>query len=391
MASRPQPAQRGSEVDFTSNPLRADAVGCFRHLTRCERIRRGAAVNDWVSERVRGDDWARLRAMERLHCPTCGNEVFFDSLRCVRCETKLAFQLGGTGVITIADEAVVGSCSMREPWRCNWLPNPPGQADWMCDSCLIVDPGDHAANRLLIPFLSAQRRALAQLTLLGVDWSAPANLASDGDTRANPAHPPLRFTYRSRSAGDPATIGHLGGLITLDLDEADPAQGEQIRATLGEQYRTPLGHIRHELGHYVWLRAIAGDADRLKAFRAVFGDETADYRHAIEDHYQRIDDGGWHDEFVSFYASAHPWEDFAESWAQVMHIHDVVSTGAAWGIIEPPAGAFDPKQWLSAAVLASLAANELARSMGMRDLYPFALSGGARRRIEAAWHLVHPR
>jgi len=91
---------------------------------------------------------------------------------------------------------------------------------------------------------------------------------------------------------------------------------------------------------------------------------------------------------VSFYASAHPWEDFAESWAQVMHIHDVVSTGAAWGVVDEPAEAFDPKQWLSSAVMASLAANELARAMGMRDLYPFALSAGARRRIEAAWSLV---
>ncbi len=93
---------------------------------------------------------------------------------------------------------------------------------------------------------------------------------------------------------------------------------------------------------------------------------------------------------MSFYASAHPWEDFAESWAQVMHIHDVVSTGAAWGVVDAPVDDFAPKQWLSAAVMASLAANELARSMGMRDLYPFALSVGARRRIEAAWHLVEP-
>lgn len=328
--------------------------------------------------------------MVRLNCPTCGNEVFFDSLRCVRCETKLVFELGEAGAILVADQSVVGSCSMREAWRCNWLPNPPGQPQWMCDSCLIVDPGGHGANRLLIPFLSAQRRALAQLTLLGVDWTVPPNPSGHGDSRPDPGHPPLRFTYRSRSAGDPATIGHLGGLITLDLDEADPAQGEQIRATLGEQYRTPLGHIRHELGHYVWLRYVAGDADRLAEFRAVFGDETVDYRHAIEDHYGRIDDGSWRGTFVSFYASAHPWEDFAESWAQVMHIHDVVSTGAAWGIIDPPTGAFDPRQWLSAAVRTSLAANELARSMGMRDLYPFALSVGARRRIEAAWRLIQP-
>jgi hypothetical protein len=334
--------------------------------------------------------------VERLHCPNCGNEVFFDSMRCVRCDTALVFELGATGTLTIADAGAIGSCAMREAWRCNWLPDPPGDPQWKCDSCLIVDPGAHASNRLLIPFLAAQRRALAQLTLLGVDWSAPTPPAGEGrdrgpaDRRADPSHPPLRFTYRSRRAGDPATIGHLGGLITLDLDEADPAQREQIRATLGEQYRTPLGHIRHELGHYVWLRHVASDPARLERFRETFGDETVDYQRAIDDHYSRVDDGSWRAEHVSFYASAHPWEDFAESWAQVMHIHDVVSTGVAWGVIDAPIEDFDPKQWLSAAVLASLAANELARSMGMRDLYPFALTPGARRRIEASWHLVHP-
>ena len=125
-------------------------------------------------------------------------------------------------------------------------------------------------------------------------------------------------------------------MITLDLDEADPAQREQIRTTLGEQYRTPLGHIRHELGHYVWQRYVANDPARLDEFREVFGDETVDYGQALEDHYARGDDGSWRDDHVSFYAAAHPWEDYAESWAQVMHVHDVVSTGSAWGVVDAP-------------------------------------------------------
>jgi hypothetical protein len=312
--------------------------------------------------------------MQRLHCPTCGNEVFFDSLRCVRCGTELAFDVGTGGALTIGDAEVVGTCLMRESWRCNWRPQPRG----LCSSCLIVDAGVHATNTLLVPFLVAQRRALAQLSVLGIEWSAPGS------------SPPLRFTYRSSGAGDAATIGHLGGLITLDLDEADLAQREQIRATLGEPYRTPLGHIRHELGHYVWLGAVATDPFRLAEFRDVFGDETADYANALEAHYARVDDGAWRQEHVSFYAASHPWEDYAESWAQVMHVHDVVSTGAAWGVVDAPGTAFDPEHWMSTAVLASLAANELARALGTRDLYPFALSPGARRKIEAAWRLARP-
>jgi hypothetical protein len=315
--------------------------------------------------------------MQRLACPTCGNEVFFDSLQCVRCGTELALEVRHDGVLTIEDAAITGTCAMREQWQCNWRP-----ATITCRSCAIVDAGPHTDNALLVPFLVAQRRALAQLSVLGIEWSTQC--------AGEQAGPPLRFTYRSSEAGDPATIGHLDGLITLDLDEADPAQREQIRATLGEHYRTPLGHLRHELGHYLWQRYVAPDPGRLDEFRAVFGDETVDYAEALDRHYSRDDDGSWRDEYVSFYAAAHPWEDHAESWAQVMHVHDVVSTGAAWGVVEAPAGPFDPDEWLSTAVLVTLAANELARTMGMRDLYPFALSPGARHKIETAWHLTRP-
>jgi hypothetical protein len=305
--------------------------------------------------------------MQRLMCPTCGNEVFFDSLRCVRCQTELVFDVGAAGALTISDATAVGTCAMREQWQCNWRPVPN-----VCASCAIVDAGPHAGNALLVPFLAAQRRALAQLGDLGIEWPAT----------------PLLFTYRSSGAGDAATIGHLDGLITLDLDEADPAQGEQIRATLGEQYRTPLGHIRHELGHFVWQRYVASDPTRLGEFREVFGDETIDYATALERHYDSDDDGTWRDGYVSFYATAHPWEDYAESWSQVMHVHDVVSTGSAWGVVDSPGAPFDPATWMTTAVLASLAANELARAMGVRDLYPFALSPGARHKIEVAWRLT---
>ena len=311
--------------------------------------------------------------MERLHCPTCGNEVFFDSMRCVRCETQLTLELRSDGTLVTGDAARTGACAMREPWRCNWRPAAGVETPAWCPACVVVDAGSHTDNRLLIPALTAQRRGLWQLTELGVDWRDDAA---------------LRFTYHSRSAGDEAVIGHRGGLITLDLDEADAARGEHIRATLGEQYRTPLGHIRHELGHYVWMRRIAGDEERLAAFRDTFGDERGDYAAALDAHYAGGDDGSWRERHVSFYASAHPWEDFAESWAQVMHLHDVVSTGAAWGVVDAPAGRFDPTTWVGVAITASLAANELARAMGMRDLYPFALSSGARRKIEACWQVV---
>ena len=228
----------------------------------------------------------------------------------------------------------------------------------------------------MVPFQAAQRRALYQLSELGVPWFDAAE---------------LRFAYRSKSAGDDAVIGHRSGEITLDLDEADPASRERIRATLGEHYRTPLGHIRHELGHFVWLKLVAGDADRLAEFRHVFGDERMDYGAALDNHYARLDDGTWRDAHASFYASAHPWEDFAESWAQLMHVHDVVETGAEWGVVTAPEDRSDAATWLATSITASVAANELARSMGMRDLYPFALTSGVRAKIEFCWRLLPVR
>ena len=102
-----------------------------------------------------------------------------------------------------------------------------------------------------------------------------------------------------------------------------------------------------------------------------FGDERLDYALALDTHYGRADDGSWRDDHASFYASSHPWEDFAESWAQLMHVHDVVETGSAWGVVQAPEDRGDPVAWLATSITASVAANELARAMGMRDLYPF--------------------
>ena len=261
----------------------------------------------------------KTATVKRLRCPTCANEVFFDSLNCVRCRTGLVIERDGSDGISVADVATTQPCVRRGTWACNW--RAVGPTAPLCQSCVLVDAGDREHEATMVPFQSAQRRALYQLSELGVPWAAA---------------PELRFAYRSKSAGDDAVIGHRSGEITLDLDEADPASRERIRATLGEHYRTPLGHIRHELGHFVWLTLVASDSDRLAAFRDLFGDERADYAAALDHHYARLDDGTWRDSHASFYASSHPWEDFAESWAQLMHVHDVVETGAEWGVVAAP-------------------------------------------------------
>ncbi len=314
--------------------------------------------------------------MRRLHCPVCGHEVFFDSLQCLRCATTLAMA-PGDDEISVLDLGTTTPCVNRVNWACNWPADPAGP---FCRSCVLVDAAGHEHDPAMLPFQLAQRRALNQLTKLRVPWSgAPPT----------PGQPALRLRYRSKSSDAGVVIGHRGGVITLDLDEADAAVQEGIRARLGEQYRTPLGHLRHELGHYVWLTLVRPAPLQLDEFRQCFGDERADYQGALRAHYLRSDDGTWRDQYASYYASAHPWEDFAESWAQLMHIHDVVETGAGWGVVQAPPDAEDATAWLAASIQATLAANELARAMGMRDLYPFALSAGVLAKVAFCWRLVH--
>jgi len=182
--------------------------------------------------------------------------------------------------------------------------------------------------------------------------------------------------------------GHDEGLITLDVAEADDAHREQVRLNMGEPYRTLLGHFRHEVGHHYWSRLVATDPARLDRFRALFGDERADYGAALAAHYS----GGaqpWTDQFVSSYATSHPWEDFAETFAHYLHIVDVLATARGFDLSLTAFGGqggdgqvaveFDPYRADAAALAAemapvSFAMNAVNRAMGQSDLYPFHLS-----------------
>lgn len=208
----------------------------------------------------------------------------------------------------------------------------------------------------------------------------------------------------SLPGGPPVVTGHEDGVITLDAHEADDATREQRRALLREPYRTLLGHLRHESGHYYWQRLVE-NSPWLESFRAVFGDERIDYQLALQEHYNRGAPADWSTRHVSAYASCHPWEDWAETWAHYLHMRDTLGTARGFGIrgnrVELAGEPYGPSvleegegdehtnarflSWLNHWMKLTVALNEISRSMGVMDIYPFVLSQPAVRKL----HLVH--
>ncbi len=193
--------------------------------------------------------------------------------------------------------------------------------------------------------------------------------------------------------------GHDSGVITLDLSESDDAHREFVRQQLGEPYRTVLGHLRHEIGHYYWPSLVEQNGN-LEAFRALFGDERVSYEFALGRHYAQ-GDADWADTHVSQYATMHPWEDWAETFAHYLHIDTGLVTARAIGLaIGEPAQSAGHAAWTTRAHVSigkmvqswlglTLALNAMARSIGQSDLYPFVLSPDVVEKLEFVHRCIH--
>jgi hypothetical protein len=241
---------------------------------------------------------------------------------------------------------------------------------------------------------AAKRRLVSSLLALQL----PVDSRVDQDPQRG-----LAFDFlRSLPGGPRVMTGHDGGIITINIEEADNAARERIREELHEPYRTLLGHLRHEVGHYYWDRLVAG-SQWLEDFRKLFGDERQNYTAALQRNYQQGPAPGWNQQHVSAYASVHPWEDWAETWAHYLHMVDILDTSLSFGLdtrslemeIEPfgrdalfrpnDAGAKRFLSFLNAWIELTAVLNELSRSMGHPDLYPFALPHPA----VAKLHFIH--
>lgn len=363
--------------------------------------------------------------MNTYHCSHCGQTVFFENTRCEGCGHALAFdpatmsllawQPGPDGTLqpstaALAPEAaqalqqrVAGGrlrpCAHHAlPHGADAAPAPQGVCNWLSDAddadggplclscrCTEVLPAlDRPGNLEAWSRLETAKRRLLH-GLLAAGLPIPRR-------PVDPQGLAFRFLEELPDAPEPVLTGHDHGLITVSIAEADDATREARRAAMHEPYRTLLGHFRHEIGHFYWDQLIAKDERRLAAFRALFGDERADYGQALERHYREGAPADWPQRHISAYATMHPWEDWAETWAHWMHISDSLDTASHWGVRlqgDPVAGpAVEPDTALAALpgtrdfrrVLVdewlplSRFLNSMGRSLGQGDAWPFVVA-----------------
>lgn len=328
-----------------------------------------------------------MTVLETLECGGCGLAVGFHP-------PSLTMHIADPAGVEI-DGRTWLPCSNR-PGRCNWLvADDAGSAQ--CSSCRLTrqrpPTDDTIALEKLADASVVKRRLLVQLAHLGLPvvpfYEQEGGLAFD-----------LLSTYSGQGR---VTIGHANGVITIDLVETLDDYREALRIRLREPYRTMLGHFRHEVGHYYqWV--LVEQTDWIEECREIFGDERASYSDALDRHYQHGAPEGWEASYISEYATMHPWEDFAETWAHYLHITDALGTAAAGGLVlhadrvggvieqnvEPRSSYRDAPmsemlwdwKWLS------LFFNRINHSMGKGDLYPFTLTEPVRHKLDFVHRVV---
>lgn len=318
------------------------------------------------------------REMKTFHCE-CGNRLFYDNTQCLKCHRQVGFSIESNDMVSLVETNGTQSteykqCSNYGRGLCNWV-LATGDTHELCLACRLnveTPAPNQGAEGLLLNVEMAKRRLVYSLRQLKLPV-VPLNEQQGG----------VGFALRRGTEEQPVITGHDDGLITLDLNEADPVKREGIRASLGEDYRTLLGHFRHEIGHYYWTLLFTEDKS-LEKFREVFGDERADYAESLKKHYA-TPNTSFADTHVSSYATSHPWEDWAETWAHYLHILDTWETAVHFGLRTTGTGKifahknFD--EYLSDWSELMIAMNSMNRSMGHDDAYPFQLAPEVRKKL----------
>lgn len=332
--------------------------------------------------------------MKSFACTHCGNKVYFENITCLKCTHALGFQVEALSMIALdeagaglglfkktkgRDDSQVRYCANVAHGVCNWLMRAEDD-NGLCVACDL--------NRT-IPNLSEQgsltawrqlERAKKRLVYSLLRFGLPLDAAASGKGR-------LTFDFARNTV-----TGHLDGVISVDIMEADAVERERLRQYFDEPYRSLLGHLRHESGHFYWMVLVEAE-EKFEDFRALFGDERQDYAEALSRHQTNGPPADWQTRHVSAYASTHPWEDWAETWAHYLHMADALDTAESEGM-EPRSAGFSlgsiwpfkkydlyrddsfpslMERWIPL----TIAMNRLSRSMGHVDFYPFVIPAPA--------------
>jgi hypothetical protein len=342
--------------------------------------------------------------MKLFECQNCGQPLYFENTSCVSCGMRLGF-LPERQLVTALQEANGAwkpLAAPTEPQRfcsnaqydvCNWLVPAEGAQNF-CAAC--------RHNRTIPDLTNAENLDHWRKIEFAKHWLfyTLLRLKLPHRTRREDANG-LVFDFLSPDAA-PVLTGHARGVITLNVAEADDPERERQRKSMREPYRTLLGHFRHEIAHYYW-DLLFSRPPAVDEFRQLFGDERQDYKKALEHYYANGPPSDWTAHFVSAYASAHPWEDFAETWAHYFHMVDTLETAAAFGVRVRPriakgseltAVEFDPyaadmHRIIEAWIPLTFAVNSINRSMGQPDLYPFVLAPAVIRKLEFVHAHIH--
>ncbi len=337
--------------------------------------------------------------MRSFHCSSCRARVYFENISCLKCGHSLAFDVDSMRMVALAADAedtglyrrigitdgiAMRICANASFGVCNWV-RPAADASDKCRACdlnrTIPNLAEFGSLQAWGDLERAKKRLVYSLLRAGLPIDG-------GQSREGP----LTFDFVRH-----ATTGHLDGVVTVNVLEADAVERERQRQIFGEPYRSLLGHLRHESGHYYWHLLIEA-TPLLEGFRELFGDERQDYRSALDTHHAHGAPSDWAARHVSAYASCHPFEDWAETWAHYLHMVDAVDTAEAVGMEPRAAGIMSGSVWpfaiydlyrdeTFAAVMDRwvplvLAMNTLSRSLGHTDFYPFVIPAAAYAKLE---------
>ena len=345
--------------------------------------------------------------MKVFECGHCNHPLFFENISCENCghscgyrdddRLMLTFDPLKASLISDREKIEYKYCKNKEYGICNWLLVKEDEHDY-CNACQLNRTIPNLSDKKNFPKWQnlevAKHRLIYQLQKIGLEL--PSKMVNKEG---------LCFDFIAKRNNPEIMTGHANGIITILLREADSVSREQIRKELQEPFRTLIGHLRHEVGHYFWNRLVFNNQAVLPTFRAIFGIEEANYNDALQTYYKHGAPHNWQESFISKYATSHPWEDWAETWAHYLHIMDMVETAHFFRLSINPNEisqtmktevTFDPyvvkdfQTIIDICVPLSFAVNSINRAMGIPDVYPFVITSEVIKKMSFIHELLLP-